>query len=120
MSDYLWSPEEDIPWSRVVAAVPDEAAALEVVLARAKLSLNEFCRWCDGDFESDDPRIDEFLEVAWDHLAHHFQRLTGLRLCAYCRYRSDLDDDPDTGIQVVGAWQRSPAGMRFFGIKGKR
>ena len=123
MSDmeYSWSPEEEIPWSRVVAVVPDEAAALEVVLARFKLSLAEFCRWRDGDFElggeSGDLSIDEFVVVAWDHLAHHFEQATGLRLYTFCRHHNQ-SGDPDTGFEIVGAWQRSPAGERFFGLQG--
>ena len=122
MSDmeYVWSPEEEVPWSRVVAAVPDEAAALEVVLARVKMSLAEFCRWRDGDFElgneSGDPTVEEWLEVAWDHLTHHFEGATGLRLYTYCRNHNQ-SGDPKTGFVIVGAWKRSPAGERFFGIK---
>ena len=122
MSDekYLWSPKEEVPWSRVVAAVPDEAAALQVLLSLSRMSLDEFCRWRDGDFEldeeSDDPRIDERLDAVWHHLAHHFERVTGLSLYTFCRDRGE-SRELETGFEVVGAWQRSPAGKRFFGIK---
>jgi hypothetical protein len=126
--EYLWSPEEEVPWSRVMAAVPDEAAALEAVLAAAKLTMAEFCHWCDGDYElcdesgdlpdEQDLPVDELLGAAWDHLSRHFERVTGLRLYTYCRYRRQFGD-PDTGFEVVGAWQRSPAGKRFFGIESK-
>ena len=128
---YSWSPGEEVWWDQVAAAIPDEAATFEAVLDAARLDIEEFCRWRDGTFElgdeSDDPPDDEDLPVdeaplvddeslgaAWRRLSEQFEQVTGLRLYTYCYYRSDYDDDPDTGFEVVGAWQRSPAGKRFF------
>jgi heme-degrading monooxygenase HmoA len=93
--------------------------------------MDEFCRWSEGDYElcdesddlPDDERLpvdDESLGAAWKRLSQQFERATGLRLDTYCRYRSDFDDDPDTGFEVVGAWERSPAGRKFFDIKGHK
>jgi hypothetical protein len=122
---YSWSPAEEVPWSRIMEAVPDEAAALKTVLVRGGLDLDRFCCWRDGDCElydedddlpdDQDPPIEEFLEVAWDHLARHFERQTGLRLYTFCRHHREFGD-PETGFKVVGGWERSPAGKRFFGL----
>ena len=117
---YTWSPEEEVPWSRIEAAVPGPANALQVVLDRCGLTVDQFCRWRDGTFELDDEsnvrNRDEWLELAWDHLAWCFEQETGLKLCTFCRHHGQ-SGNLATGFEVVGAWQRSPAGKRFFGIK---
>ena len=48
MKPFLNQPTEDLSWEQVVAAIPDEAVALEAVLAAEGSSINEFCRdWPD-------------------------------------------------------------------------
>jgi hypothetical protein len=115
---YSWSPKQDVSWEQVAAAVPDEAAALEAVLEQHDLTLNHFCVYEDNcaiyDEDGEKKEMPEEADASWHRLSQHFERVTGLRLGTYCWYRSDFDDDPDTGFHVLGAWQRSPAGKRFF------
>jgi hypothetical protein len=108
----LDKPTEDVSWEQVVAAVPDEAAALEAVLAAEDSSINEFCRDWPGC-------LSEESQAAWDHLSRAFEQTTGLKVEPTWEYVSEDSEDTQEGFYVLGAWQLSPAGKRFFGIKDK-
>ena len=103
----LRKPTEQVSWEQVAAAVPDEAAAFEAVLAEADIDLEDFCiRW-----EDDCP---EQVHVAWERLSQRFDSATGLELEPYKEGASE-QEDYGVGFLVSGAWQLSPAGKRFFG-----
>jgi hypothetical protein len=102
-------PTEYLSWQQVAAAVPAEAAALESVLKTEGSDIDEFVPyWYD--------RASPAAEEAWNRLADAFERTTGLRVEPYWVETNDKCDEDWEGYRVVGAWQLSPAGRRFFGI----
>ena len=113
MTTFLNHPTEDVPWEQVAAAVPEEAAAFDAALAEAEADLEQVC-WME---ECDLP--DE-VAAEWNRLSQQFIRATGLELTHYCKYRDEWDDHPEAGFRVIGAWQLSPAGKRFFGVNDEK
>jgi hypothetical protein len=99
-------PIEQVSWEEVVAVVPEEAAAFEAALAEAEMDLECFCIWWED-------RCPEEVGDEWDKLSQRFKSATGLELWPY----DERSSDGDVGFLVVGVWQLSPAGKRFFGIK---
>ncbi len=69
------------------------------------MDLEDFCIW-RGE------ACPEGVFDAWERLAKRFRSATGLELWPY----DERSSDGDVGLLVVGAWQLSPAGERFFRI----
>jgi hypothetical protein len=108
-------PTKEVSWKQVAAAVPEEAAAFEAALALAEdgIDLDVFFLRYDDD-------LPEEVRAAWERVTGQFHQATGLQLWPYRRYLNE--DDDETGFEVIGAWELSAAGRRFFGnaVSGAR
>ena len=104
MMEFLREPPQKVSWEQIAAAVPDEAAAFNAALAEADMDLEDFCiRWEEA--------CPEEVFDAWERLAQRFGSATELELSPY----DERSNDGDVGLLVIGAWQLSPAGKKFFG-----
>ena len=105
----LMKPTEKLSWEQVAAAVPDEVAAFNAAMAAEGIELEDFCiRWEEA--------CSEDVFEAWERLVQQFRSATGLELSPY----DERSSDGDVGLLVSGAWQLSPAGRKFFGIKDEK
>jgi len=69
------------------------------------MDLEDFCiRWEEA--------CPEEVFQAWERLVQRFRSATGLELQPY----DERSSDGDVGLLVVGAWELSAAGKRFFRI----
>ena len=93
-SDNFWL---EVSWTRVEEVVPDEAVALEKLLAALELNMEQFCR--DHDCED----VPEESDDAWDRLSQKFQAATGLTLWPFWNPAGLNRIEPDTGFLVIGA-----------------
>jgi hypothetical protein len=110
-------------WKQIKKIVPKEARALDRVLKKAGVSLDNFCRavdredWGYAEIESDEKTIQQ-ITSAWDSLSKVFTQATeGLELVPRF-HNADNDgdqyDDVSGGFfHVEGMYQLTPAGRKF-------
>ena len=104
-SDNFWL---EVSWTRVKEVVPDEAVALEKLLAALELNMEQFCH--NHDCED----VPEESDDAWDRLSQKFQAATGLTLWPFWNPAGLNRIEPDTGFLVIGALRLTAAGRSFF------